>query len=104
DGLFTRQSMWTELAGNLETQLSLAETDEDQLALMLRLSALREQQMGQVEAAIEGYREILDRDPTNEPALRSLERLGRDQANELLIAEILEPLYRQQGDFQKLIG
>lgn len=104
DGLFTRQSMWSELAGNLEIQLNLAETDEGQLALMLRLSALREQQMGQVEAAIEGYREILDRDPTNEAALRSLERLGRDQANELLIAEILEPLYRQQGDFQKLIG
>ncbi|MCA9627067.1 MAG: tetratricopeptide repeat protein [Myxococcales bacterium] len=104
DGLFSRQSMWPELAENLETQLGLAETEDEQLGLMLRLSALREQQMGLVEAAIEGYREVLERDPTNQAALSSLERLGRDQAHELMIAEILEPLYRQQGDFQKLIG
>ena len=49
DALFTRQAMWPELAENLETQLDLAETDEAQLALMLRLAALREREMGQVD-------------------------------------------------------
>ncbi len=104
DALFTRQSMWTELAENLETQLGLAETEEGQLGLMLRLAALREGQMNEVEAAIEGYRQVLDRDPINEAALGALERLGRNEAYALVIAEILEPLYRQQGDYQKLIG
>ncbi len=104
DGLFTRQGQWAELAENLETQLGLADTEDAQLALMLRLAALREGEMRQVDAAIEGYRQVLDRDPVNEQALSALERLGKDEANELVIAEILEPLYRQQGDFQKLIG
>ncbi|MEB2322623.1 MAG: tetratricopeptide repeat protein, partial [Sorangiineae bacterium] len=104
DGLFTRQSEWANLAANLETQLGLAESDEEQIALMLRLASLREREMGEVDAAIEGYRQVLDRDPANEHALGALERLGGQAANELVIAEILEPLYRQQGEYQKLIG
>ena len=104
DALFTRQSMWAELADNLEAQLRLAETDEAQLALMLRLAALREGQMAQVEMAIDTYRQVLDRDATNESALGALERLGKDERFEVAIAEILEPLYRQAGDFAKLIG
>src|SRR5258708_11623221 len=71
---------------------------------MLRLAALREGEMKQVEAAIEGYRQVLDRDPTNQAALAALERLGQSAGHSLAIAEILEPLYRTQGDYQKLIG
>jgi tetratricopeptide (TPR) repeat protein len=103
DALFTRRGLWQELAENLETQLSLADTDESQLGLMLRLAALREQRMGEVDAAIDGYRQVLERDPTNPEALSSLERLATTDANSLAIAEILEPLYRSQGDYQKLI-
>jgi tetratricopeptide (TPR) repeat protein len=104
DGLLSRQGKWEELAENLETQLGLADTEEAQGELMLRLAALRESQMGQVAEAIEGYRQVLERDPTNVQALSALERLGRDAAHELLIAEILEPLYRSTGEYQKLIG
>ncbi|HEX3854143.1 MAG TPA: tetratricopeptide repeat protein, partial [Polyangiaceae bacterium] len=104
DGLFTRRGLWTELADNLDTQLGLADTDDAQRDLMLRLALLRESQMGQADAAIEGYRQVLDRDPTNHAALGALERLSADSKHSLAIAEILEPLYRGQGDYQKLIG
>ncbi|HKQ68561.1 MAG TPA: hypothetical protein VJT73_04445, partial [Polyangiaceae bacterium] len=104
DALYSRQKMWVELADNLESQLRLAATDEAQLELMLRLAALREREMDQVSEAIEGYRLVLDRDPVNANALAALERLGRSASHEVAIAEILEPLYRQGGDFQKLIG
>ncbi len=60
--------------------------------------------MGQVDAAIDGYREILERDPTNAEALVALERLGTDPAHELVIADMLEPLYRHIGDWKKLVG
>ena len=40
----------------------------------------------------------------NRDALAALERLGQNAQYELAIAEILEPLYRAQGDYQKLIG
>jgi len=104
DALFTRRAMWPELAENLEVQFGLADTDEAQLRLMLRLASLREQQMGEVDAAIEGYRQVLDRDPGNAEALAALERLGHDPQYGLTIAEILEPLYRAHGEHQKLIG
>ncbi|HEX7601588.1 MAG TPA: tetratricopeptide repeat protein, partial [Polyangiaceae bacterium] len=104
DALFVRQKMWAELADNLEAQLGLATEDAAQLALMLRLAALRETEMGQVDVAIEGYRSVLERDPTNAEALAALERLGQNAEYELAIADLLEPLYRHLGDYQKLIG
>ncbi|MFO0738105.1 MAG: tetratricopeptide repeat protein [Labilithrix sp.] len=104
DALFTRQQMWSDLAENLEAQLALAAEDDQQIALMLRLASLRETQMGQVEQAIDGYRSVLERDISNAQALGALERLGQDPAYELVIADLLEPLYRQVGDFAKLIG
>ena len=104
DGLFTRQQMWQELADNLESQLQLAVVDEEQILLMLRLAALRESKMSQVDQAIEIYRQVLERDPANAEALAALERLGKLEEHEVTIAEILEPLYRQSGDFTKLIG
>ncbi len=104
DGLFSRENMHADLAENLDAQLALAATEDAQLALMLRVAGLREAHMGQVDVALEGYRQVLDRDPTNAEALAALERLGRDPAHALAIADLLEPLYRQTGDFQKLIG
>ncbi|MBI5535063.1 MAG: tetratricopeptide repeat protein [Deltaproteobacteria bacterium] len=104
DALFTRQKMWNDLADNLEAQLRLAETDDAEIKLMLRLASLREKEMGQVDQAIEIYRQVLDREATDETALAALERLGTMPDYELQIAEILEPLYRQTGDFKKLIG
>ncbi|MCC6647034.1 MAG: tetratricopeptide repeat protein [Polyangiaceae bacterium] len=104
DALFTRQSMWAELADNLEAQLRLADADDAQLGFMLRLADLRETRMSQTEMAIDIHRQVLDRDPANAQALAALERLGKDERHEVDIAEILEPLYRQSGDFAKLIG
>ena len=104
DGILSRQKSWANLADNLEAQLTLADEESAQLALMLRLADLREQEMDQVDVAIEGYRQILDRDPMHAAALERLERLGRQPQHELAIADMLEPLYRQLGDHTKLIG
>ena len=104
DDLYARQEMWSDLADNVDRQLGMAVDPEQQIALMLRLADLREKRMGAVEAAIEGYREVLDREPTNAPALEALERLIQNEEHQVLIAEILEPLYRDHSEFQKLIA
>jgi len=103
DELFSRLGRADDLARNLESQLELAADDEDWVRLTLRLAGLRESQMSQVDAAIEGYKAVLDRDPGQETALSSLERLFENPACELTVAEILEPLYRSAGDHGKLI-
>ncbi|MGZ6093888.1 MAG: tetratricopeptide repeat protein, partial [Polyangiales bacterium] len=104
EGLYSRQERWTDLADNLEAQLRLAETDEAQIQLMLRLAQLRETRMSEVEQAIEIYRQVLEREPQSAEALAALERLGKEPKHEQPIAEILEPLYKSFGDWQKLIG
>ncbi len=104
DALFSKLERWEELASNLEAQLALSETEESTQELTLRLAALREQKMGLIEQAIDGYREVLDLDPGQQAALSALERLSTNEDHELNIAEILEPLYRASGDYQKLIG
>src|SRR4029077_9394853 len=83
---------------------SLASSEDQKLALMLRLAALRESKMGLIDVAIEGYRQVLEREPTNPEALVALERLGKSSKYEVTIADLLEPLYRHIGDWQKLIG
>ncbi len=104
DDLYARQELWTDLADNVDLQLSMAEDPDQQIELMLRLAQLRETRMDQVDAAIEGYREVLDRDPSHQAALVSLERLIQMEEHQLLIAEILEPIYRDSSQFERLIG
>ncbi len=104
DGLYSRQNRHHELAENIEAQLRLADDEEAEIALMLRLSVLQETELGQVESAIETYRQVLERDPMNEQAIGALERLGQVAEHEVEIAEILEPLYRDIGDHNKLLG
>ena len=62
--------------------------------------------MGLVDVAIEGYRQVLERDAHATPqALAALERLGQaTRSTSSTIADLLEPLYRHIGDWQKLIG
>lgn len=100
--LFGRLERWDDLADNLNAQLVLAESEEEHVRLSLRLAELREQ-MDNVSEAVEGYAEILDRNPGQPSALAALERLSGERAHELRIAEILEPLYRSQGDYKKLV-
>ena len=104
DDLFARQEMWTELADNVDRQLELATDDQAQTALMIRLADLRETKMSAPEAAIEIYREVLYRDPSQPEALEALERLLQVADHQVLIAEILEPIYRDSGAVPKLIG
>src|SRR5690606_3831410 len=104
EGLFAKLQKWPELASNLESQLALAESTQQTIELTMRLASLREQQMGEVGAAIDGYREVLETDPTHGAALVALQRLFTNKKHEVVIAEILEPLYRASGDFEKLIG
>lgn len=104
DALFARLERWSDLADNLDKQLASATDIPTQTALMLRLAEVREHRMDAAEAAVETLREVLAIDPSNTAAVASLERLQRQPALELVVANILEPVYRELGDFPKLVG
>src|SRR5258705_4232227 len=60
--------------------------------------------MSETAAAVDTYRQVLELDTTNEGAIRALERLIGQPDQEQVIATILEPIYKQTGDWQKQIG
>src|SRR5690606_7103131 len=104
EALLTRERRWLDLSENLESQV-LGESDPDrQVQLMLRLARLRQVEMTDAAAAIEGYKQVLEREPFNEVAIDALEQLSQDPEHELVVSEILEPLYREQGNYAKLVA
>lgn len=104
ESLLSREKRWADLSENLESQI-IGESDAShQVQLMLRLARLRQTEMSDAAAAIEGYKLVLEREPFNEQAIEALEQLAQESTNELVVAEILEPLYRDQGNYPKLVA
>ena len=104
DRLYSQHGLWIELSETIEQQLALATLETEKTNLRVRLGALQESEMGNALNAIETYRTVLDAAPDNAPALAALERLLQDPGHQPVIADIVEPIYRRQDEWQKLIG
>ena len=102
DRLFTRLGRWQDLSDNLQTRLALAESPEEQTAIQLRLAQVREERMADTPGAIDIYRQILERDVANVDAVNNLERLIEQPEHAQVIADILEPVYRELGAYDRL--
>lgn len=103
DRLYGQEELWAELADILGRRLALTEDAGAQVELRVRLGELRETKLHNFDLAIETYREILEVDPDNAAAIGALERLSEDPTFRPAIADILEPIYERQDDWQKLI-
>jgi len=103
DGLFVRTGQDSELADNLQRQLDLATEAEDVVTLLGRLGALRHK-TGEIPAAIETYRRLLDIEPAHDDTVSALEALLQNEEHELELAEMLEPVYRARNEFARLVS
>jgi len=103
DELLARQGLWSDLADNVERQLSLADEPQEQTTLLLRLAEIREGRMGSTDSAIEIYRDVLSNDASNPAALGALERLLESSEHQAAVADILEPIYRDGGAAARLV-
>ncbi len=103
DVLLARRGLWSDLADNVERQLSLSEDPPERIELLLRLADIREQRMDSTESAIEIYRDVLADEPGNAAALGALERLLESSEHQAAVAEILEPIYKDAGASARLV-
>ncbi|TVR02209.1 MAG: hypothetical protein EA398_08275 [Deltaproteobacteria bacterium] len=91
-------------AENLEALLALREPgSEDANTLKNRLAELLEQDLGEVERAIGLWSDVLATDPENLGARSALERQVEDEAWAAQASAVLEPLYREAGDWGRLV-
>ncbi len=103
DRLYAGAERWEELSDNLVRELALFETMEEQVPLLLRLATLRENQLMEISPAIETYQQVLEHEPDHAEAVSALERLIVNEDHELSIAQILEPIYRASGAWNKQV-
>ena len=106
DSLFARQEMWTELADNVDRQLAMADDPDRQIDLMLqpRASCARRGWTRPTRPSRSTARSwiAIRRTSPRSIAARAPPRQAPEQ--QILIAEILEPIYLSHGEFEKLIG
>src|SRR5262249_29254294 len=102
DRLFEQGQKWPEPARILRKEIRLAQSDEQFLAIEFRLGQVYEVNIKDLPAAIDVYREILTQDPGHIPTLNALELMFLDGSFQIEIAAILEPLYRDSGQWEKL--
>ncbi|NOY93292.1 MAG: tetratricopeptide repeat protein [Deltaproteobacteria bacterium] len=104
DSLYEATERWPELANVLEQEIEVASSPDEVLQLQFRLGLIFQQHLGDVERAIAQFRDILGAAPEHGSALSALELLFADGVRPLEVGEILEPLYRVQEQWDRLLN
>ena len=73
------------------------------MALKHRIGQLWEKELKDLTRAIEAYREALILDPMHDPTIAALSGLLHREGEPVLAAQVLEPIYADAGEFEKLI-
>src|SRR3569623_1913196 len=102
DGLYSRSQRWEELADVVRREGRTARSDQEIVDLTFRLAQIYELALMDLPKAIEAYREVLAADPSHAETRASLERMFMGGTLQGEIADVLEPLYRQNQEWEKL--
>ncbi|MCB9573169.1 MAG: tetratricopeptide repeat protein, partial [Kofleriaceae bacterium] len=102
DRLLRVEAQWYDLADLLTTRIERADGDAARADLQLALAEVLEKEQRDVNAAIDQYEAVLE-GPAWERALPHLERLVVLEDHRERIAGLLEPVYRRNDWWQKLV-
>ena len=102
--LYRAEERWIDLVELLIRKLDFCDTDEDRIETKFELAQVYEAELKEDMQAIQCYRDILDLAPVHEKTIEALEVLFEDEREQLAIAEMLEPIYRELESWEKLIG
>ena len=104
DRLYEQTERWEDLTATLQKEVAVATTPEDVLNLQFRTGQIFQNQLGKLDSAIEQYSEIIAAAPEYTPAVSALESLLADGVRPIEIGEVLEPLYRMQGEWDRVLN
>lgn len=100
--LYERASRWSDLYDMLERELDLLEVDDQRVTLTFRLGDLLQHRLDDAERALYRYNQVLEIDRGHEDARKALEEMLGDSLLAMQAAEILEPLYTTESNWEKL--
>ncbi|MEO8704973.1 MAG: tetratricopeptide repeat protein, partial [Kofleriaceae bacterium] len=101
--LYRSSSKWRELVDLFESRLARSHNPAETAELRLRLAELLESQLDDLPAAIDQHEHVIAEGKLWERAVAALERLVVHEQHRERIAELLEPVYREQDWWQKLV-
>lgn len=103
DRLYTAQKKWYELAELLNARVERSTTSEQENAFRMKLADTMQNRLDDAPSAIEQYEVVLRSNTGWEQALAPLEHLVMNENHRERIAELLEPVYRANDWWQKLV-
>lgn len=104
DRLLGAANQFDELADHLRYRVDQARGTAEEAELRHRLGVLQATQLNDIRSAIDTFEEVLQTNPTHAPTVAELERLVMNEEHQRRITEVLEPIYRQQDEWRKLIA
>jgi tetratricopeptide (TPR) repeat protein len=101
--LYRARGQWRDLVDLYEARLSRSQQPSETAALRMRLADLLETEIKDLSASIDQLEHVISDGVDWERAVSSLERLVVHEELRERIAELLEPVYREQDWWQKLV-
>lgn len=101
DRLLETQERWSELVDHVRTQVELGVGDPAEQRH--RMGVLLLEKLHDTEGALDAFEEVLEAGP-HAPTIAVLESLVQNEANRLRITEVLEPVYKAQDQWKKLVA
>lgn len=100
--LLEQSGQWEKFVNVTENAVRLAEPQE-QASLWAKAGRARLSRLNDPEGALQAFRRSLALDPSEETSRTALERLLRQGRQRLAASEILEPIYRKEGQTTRLL-
>ena len=104
DRLYLQTERWTDLVPVLQKETEIADSPDEILELKFRLGQVYQHRLSDLDAAVSTYRDILNAAPDHEQTLEATEALFASAKKPVELSEILEPIYRQNEQWEKLVG
>jgi len=101
--LYEQTEQWHELLDILDEERELVELPEEQRELHYQIGQLWETELGDVLQAVEVYDEILEEDPGHQATREALADMVERGEAEVEAAEVLDPIYEEAGEWEKLV-
>ena len=102
-GLFGRLEQWDELVEHLQRRAEISEVEADAATHRLELAVVLHKRLDDAERSIDQLEEVMRLVPAHQGALEALEAWLGDEQQKSRIIDILQPVYEEIDDWQKVL-